>query len=169
MTHVKRIKHNSNINMTKASVDHVAWIRSRSISIPSDIYEQEVDGFPDGLVDIVMTFCAIESPGNPPMFGIGARFVDTTDDEDREEVSGTVYYWSASEIGSALVDKAYHTETYFEDEEVVSPPPKWLGLPWDDDEVEMDQHTAQGTEQKPEPSGQGQEETGSPGEESLQA
>lgn len=139
---VHKIRHEQHIAYVARTVEHVAWIRRRKVDIEREIFDNEIDGFGDGFVDLVLTLCGVNGPGFAPMMAMGARFVNV---RGTEKVTGDIYYYNGFEVGSNLSHEAMALDRYSKNEQIVEPP-SWMALPFiegyeeevDDGEVGQD-------------------------------
>lgn len=130
--------HEQHRDYIENQVDHVEWVRRRKVEIDREMFDEEKDGFPDGLVELIVTVCGIDAPGFPPMFGVGVQVVDIP---GKDTLNADVFYYSAFEVGSKLSHEAMSQHQKFAENEQIVQPPSWLELPYDEefDHEQMDQ------------------------------
>lgn len=127
-----KIVHEQHVHYLNESVGHAAWIRKREVAVDREMFDNEVGGFSDGFVDLILTLCKINAPGFAPMLGVGVAFKEVP---GTEKVQGVVYYYNAFEIGNNLSSDEFAFDKYDEDEHIAKPP-EWLGLPFQEEEDE---------------------------------
>lgn len=123
------IRHQQHIEFITNTVEHVAWIRRRKVEVERTIFDNEIDGFSDGFVDLILTLGEVNAPGFAPMLGVGARFVNVP---GTKTLTGDIYYYNGFEVGSKLCHETMALDRYAENEQIVAPP-KWLSLPFIED------------------------------------